>query len=78
MRKEVERLSEHEILKTHPISGRAHGWYFRVLEISNGAWVVEGVDLWGRKLSAQGEDPAKLLKELALEADLVNERIGNT
>lgn len=40
--------------------------------------MVEGSDLWGRKLSAQGEDPAKLLEELALEANSVNERIGNT
>ena len=78
MRKEIVKLSEHELLESYPIKYEALSWYFRTEEISNGAWLVEGSDLWGRKVSAQGTDPERLLKELTSEASILNERIKNT
>ena len=78
MRREITKLPEHEILKSYPIKDEAPGWYFRTQEISNGGWLVEGTDQWGRQISAQGSDPQQLLKELALEASVLNGRIKNT
>jgi hypothetical protein len=78
MQREVVKLSEDEILKSYPIKDESVGWYFRIGETSNGVWLVEGSDKWGRKVSSQGNDPELLLKELAFEANVLNERIKNT
>jgi hypothetical protein len=77
MQKEIEKLSEQEVLKFYPLKDESLGWYFRTVEISNGAWEAEGSDLWGRKESAQGSDPEQLIKELASEVKVLNERIKN-
>ena len=64
MKKRVEKRTESELLKTHPIRSGTDGWYFCTTETSNNAWFVEGVDCWGRKVSAQGSDPDKLISDL--------------
>lgn len=78
MKAERENLSEPEILKRFPVKDSVLGWYFRTEEISNGAWLVEGSDLWGRKVSLQGSDSDQLLMEAALQAGVLNEQIKNS
>lgn len=63
MKRMIDKLSESEVLKQYPIGGRLDGWYFRLYETSNNAWLAEGTDLWGRKVSCQGNDEAALLQE---------------
>jgi hypothetical protein len=57
-----------------PIAGVVDGWFFRQREVSNGAFVVEGTDLWGRKVSRNGVDPEALLGQCALDAQLIEQR----
>ena len=64
MKTEIQKLSEHEILKSYPIKGKTYGWYYRTTETSNNVWLAEGSDIWGRKISTQGSDLETLLKEL--------------
>jgi hypothetical protein len=40
----IHELSEEEILEDFPIRGKMPGWFFRMEEVSNGAWIVEGSD----------------------------------
>ena len=49
------------MVKDYPIENRLANWYFRITEASNGAWLVEGCDIWGRKVSRTGSDPEQLL-----------------
>jgi hypothetical protein len=63
MKRFVEKLSENEILKQYPIGGRLDGWYFRLTETSNNAWLAEGSNQWGRKVSCRGGDEIELLQE---------------
>jgi hypothetical protein len=47
-----------------PIPGMVEGWYFRITETSNGCFLVEGSDCYGRKVSLQGDrDPDVMLAE---------------
>ena len=59
----IEKKTDEEMRESYPIADRLPGWYFRVTEISNGAWRVEGSDAWGRTVSRQGVDPEQLLAE---------------
>lgn len=34
----------------YPIRDLVDGWFFRIQEISNGVYEVEGTDIWGRKV----------------------------
>jgi hypothetical protein len=58
----IQQLSPDEVRRAYPIAGRVDGWFFRVDEKSPGAWLVEGADLWGRKVSRTGGDPDALLE----------------
>jgi hypothetical protein len=55
MKKTVKRLSDDE-LKNYPIVDLVDGWFFRIQEISYGAFRVDGVDRWGRLVSREGSD----------------------
>lgn len=50
-----------EMLEEYPIDGKLPNWYFRVRETSNNAWLAEGSDIWGRKVSRAGGYPETLL-----------------
>ena len=63
MKRMIDKLSESEVLKQYPIGGRFDGWYFRIKETSSNAWLAEGTDLWGRKVSCQGNEEVALLQE---------------
>ncbi len=72
MKKEVHKLSESDLLKLYPIKGETNGWFYRTVETSNNAWMVEGSDAWGRKISLRGNDPQELLKEAEIEAKQID------
>lgn len=60
MKKQVRKLSDEELEK-YPIRDLVEGWFVRIIETSQGAYQVEGVDRWGRKVSRSGIDPDQLL-----------------
>ena len=60
--------------REYPIEGRLDGWFFRVRETSNNAWLVEGSDTWGRKVARDGDDPVALLTECVIDARSVSEK----
>ena len=76
IKRPVEKLNEAELLRSHPISGLVPGWFFRVVETSNMAWVAEGKDHWGRTVSCRGSDDGETLKECAKQAEAVNEQLA--
>lgn len=59
--REIQAKTRAEMLAVFPIEGKLPGWYFRALETSNNVWLVEGCDVWGRKVSRTGSDPETLL-----------------
>jgi hypothetical protein len=64
----IKRKDAADVQDEFPIAGLVEGWFFRQREISNGGYVVEGTDLWGRTVSRQGGDPDALLSECAADA----------
>jgi hypothetical protein len=45
------------LARDFPITSRLPGWYFRVTEISAGAYRAEGIDTAGRRVAAENTDP---------------------
>ena len=70
-RREIRARSRADIVSEYPIEGRLPDWYFRVIETSNSAWLVEGSDIWGRKVSRTGGDPEKLLEACVSDAEKI-------
>jgi hypothetical protein len=62
MKKLVHRLSKQE-LANYPITDIIDGWYFRILELSQGYYRVEGKDAFGRSVSRDGVSPDELINE---------------
>jgi hypothetical protein len=60
MQKRVQKLTENDLVK-YPIRDLIDGWFFRVDEVSQGYYQVEGIDRWGRTISRMGIDPVLLL-----------------
>jgi hypothetical protein len=61
MRQEVQQLSAAKVALEYPLADLVEGWYFKVEEISAGAYHAEGTDLWGRRVSCSGTDPDEAL-----------------
>jgi hypothetical protein len=57
MKRLVEKQSEADLTAHYPRKGKTSGWYFRIDEVSNGVWQVQGSDQWGRCVSHTGSDP---------------------
>lgn len=55
--------SHKEMARTYPMVGLVEGWYFRQLEVSNGCFLVEGADIYGRIISKQTSNPDAALAE---------------
>ncbi len=55
MKKLIKQLSINE-LKDYPIVDLVEGWFFKIEEISYGAYLVKGIDRWGRSVSRQGTE----------------------
>lgn len=74
MKLRVARRSEEDVLRTHRIRGNVTGWFYRADETSNYVWILEGVDVWGRKLAVRRTDPDRLLAEVEAVAEHINEQ----
>lgn len=64
----IRQQTEAELLSQYPLQAGVDGWSFRLTETSNGAWLAEGMDLWGRKVACQGSDEELLLNQCAAMA----------
>ena len=75
----VTPRSHKEMIREYPIEGLVEGWYFRQREVSNGCYIVEGSDVYGRTISRQTTaDPDALLAEcVALARQIVQSRGGH-
>jgi hypothetical protein len=69
MKSPVKRLTDEE-LEAYPIKDRLEGWFFRIQEVSNGIYEIEGTDVWGRKVSRKTieADLEEVLKVCANDA----------
>lgn len=67
-RREIRARTREEMVREYPIEDKLAGWYFRITETSNEAWLVEGCDVWGRRVSRAGSDPEKLLSACVADA----------
>jgi hypothetical protein len=68
MKRTVARLDASVVAQQFPLQGLLPGWFFRVREVSPGAYVAEGSDLWGRAVSHQGDDPEALVQRCVASA----------
>jgi hypothetical protein len=59
----VRKLDEDTVRRDFPIADRVPGWFFRVDEVSNGAYRAIGTDLWGRRTETAGSDPEHALAD---------------
>ena len=73
---ERRRLTDNE-LSDYPITDLVDGWFFRINEVSWGAYEVKGTDRWGRIVSSMGSetDITRLLQECADQANKINREI---
>lgn len=69
----VRQKDPAEVQNAFPITGVVEGWFFRQTEVSPGAYLVEGTDLWGRTVSRVGGDPDELLALCGADAKHINE-----
>ncbi len=76
MKRLVERLKEADVKSRFPLVDLVPEWFFRVREISNGGYRVEGTDLWGRQVSRSGSDPDALLTACAQDAERIIARLN--
>ncbi|HSG64958.1 MAG TPA: hypothetical protein VLD39_08155 [Gammaproteobacteria bacterium] len=70
-RRGVHALSRETLERNYPIADRVPNWCFRVVEISNDAWRVEGCDVWGRKVAHVGSNPESLLASCIADAHAI-------
>jgi hypothetical protein len=63
MLKSVTRKSDDELRRDFPIDDLVPGWFFRVEEISAGAYKASGVDAWGRLVESTGGNPDSVLAD---------------
>jgi hypothetical protein len=72
----VHKMDQDDVRREYPIADRVAGWFFRLEEKSPSEWVVEGTDLWGRKVAGNGTNEIALLDECCEAARRVNEQIS--
>jgi hypothetical protein len=75
MNRVIEKLDEASVRREFPMAGLVDGWFFRCREVSAGVFQVEGTDLWGRRVGADGTDEERLLRECAESARSIQHRV---
>ncbi len=78
MKRAVTKSNLADVLKVYTISDLVDGWFFRATETSNNAWLIEGVDLWGRKVRRDGGDRTKILALCAEDARKIKSEANAT
>jgi hypothetical protein len=76
MKREISPKSESEIRRSYPINDRLPGWFFRVREVSAGAYLAEGTDRYGRLVSRTGANPDDLLEQCVADASSIEAQLG--
>jgi len=76
VKREVARRPEEELKLEFPMAGIVEGWFFRVDEVSAGAYLAEGIDVWGRRVSCSGTDPDELLERCVKDAREIQAGLG--
>jgi hypothetical protein len=61
MKRQTQKLNAAKIAQEYPIADLVEGWYFKLEEVSSGAYRAEGTDLWGRRVSYSSTDPDEAL-----------------
>jgi hypothetical protein len=74
--RKIRQRTVDEMRAAYPIEGRVEGWFFRVRETSNNAWLVEGSDAWGRTVSRDGGDPEALLAKCIEDAQAIRAQLS--
>lgn len=64
-----------EMMSEFPIESSVDGWFFRSSEVSNNYYVVEGCDLWGRRVKREGSDPDQALAQCEADAKTISEQV---
>ena len=75
--RKIRQRTVDEMRSAYPIEGRLEGWFFRVRETSNNAWLVEGSDAWGRTVSRDGHDPDALLAQCIDDARAIRAQVSS-
>ena len=78
MKNQITKQPEAELKVLYPKKGKTPGWYFRIREVSNGVYRVEGSDGLGRKVVHSGTEPESLLAECEADAEKINRETGST
>jgi hypothetical protein len=75
MKKSIRPYTEEQILKRFPIKDRLEDWYFRIDEVSNNVYEIQGSDLYGRLVSKKGTNPEVLLDECIEDAKKIKSHV---
>jgi hypothetical protein len=69
--------SHEEIIQEFPIQGLVKDRYFRIREVSNGVFRVEGSDIYGRTVSKIGieRDSQKMLDDCVVYAKEIQSKV---
>ena len=75
MKKSVSQASDKRLLREFPLANVVPGWFFRVREISPGAYRVDGTDAWNRRVSRTGSDRDATLKLCEVDARAIQSQV---
>jgi len=73
--KKIKLMNLHKIKQEYPIHDKLENWFFRLKEISNGYYIIEGINIKGYEVSRTGSDENKLLDDCIKDAILINKQI---
>jgi hypothetical protein len=57
MKGHLSSLDPVELAKEFPLANRMPNWFFRVSEMSAGAYQAEGISVWGNRVATQDTNP---------------------
>lgn len=72
MKKAIQAHDPLDLQRRYPLADLVEGWFFRCEETSAGCWRVEGIDVWGRTVSATGFDSDSLIARCVSDAKEIN------
>jgi hypothetical protein len=75
MKRTVQPSDPYKLRLSFPIDDRVPGWFFRVRELSPGAYLVDGCDRAGRVVAHSGDEPKELLEACACDAQDVQRQL---
>jgi hypothetical protein len=72
----VKPVPEDKLRRDFPLAGMIPGWFFRVQEISPGAYRVDGTNVWGCLVSRTGSDRDAILKLCVTDALTIQGKVN--